>query len=72
MEQSNKNNHVHPIEACLESKISEYSGYVELLKGLLGKHGDTHDKAIEAGIEALTYRICNMKRKLSLPGRVWP
>ena len=60
MEQSNKNNRVHPRELYLRSKISEYSGYVELLKKLLGKHGETHDKAIEA----LNHEIYSLHRKL--------
>lgn len=72
MDSSNKPNRVHPLEACFESKISEYSGYVELLKELLGKYDETHDKAIEAGIEALTYRIYNMKRILRSEGLVFP
>lgn len=63
-----KNNRVHPREVYLRSKISEYSGYAELLKGLLGKHGETHDKAIEVAIGELTRRIYHLKRKLKTNG----
>lgn len=68
MDSSTKNNRppnrVHPREVYLRSKISEYSGYAELLKGLLGKHGETHDKAIEAAIEALSREIYSLQLKL--------
>lgn len=72
MDSSTKNNHVHPLEAYMESQISEYSGYIEILKGLLGKHDEVHDKAIEAAIEELTRRIYRLKRKLKTNGLWWP
>ena len=72
MDSSNRPNRVHPIEARLNDEISEYSGYIELLKELLGKHDEAHDKAIEVAIKELTHRIFMLKRKLSSPGRIWP
>lgn len=72
MDSSTKNNHVHPIEAYLESQISEYSGYIALLEGLLGKHDEAHDKAIEVAIKELTHRIYHLKRKLKTNGLWWP
>lgn len=72
MDSSTKNNHVHPIEAYMESQISEYSGYIALLEGLLGKHDEAHDKAIEVAIGELTHRIYRLKRKLKTNGLWWP
>lgn len=69
---NNRANRIHPLEAHMESQISEYSGYIALLEGLLCKHDEAHDKAIEVAIEELTHRIYRLKRKLKTNGLRWP